>query len=211
MTPIRMLCILAVAVPLAAQQPDSAAHHGMHMGRGMGMEKGGMEMRGGGREGMMGPMGHMSDPMMTRIMVFSPNHLLMHRAVLALTDQQVAKLTALRDGAKAAGDAAHADMETHGHALATVFSTPAPDTAQLKAHFHEMQAAMAKAHWTALSAAAQARAVLTDTQRARADGWADAMEHMGPMMEHGGHDMEHDRHDHDGDHDHDRDHDSTNQ
>jgi hypothetical protein len=104
-------------------------------------------------------------------------------------------------------------METHGHALATVFSTPAPDTTQLRAHFREMLAAMAKAHWAALSSAAQARAILTDTQRARADGWADAMEHMGPMMEHGGHDMEHGEHDHDKDHDHDRDHDhdSTNQ
>jgi hypothetical protein len=188
MTPIRLLWMLALAVPLAAQQPDSAARHGMHRGMDGGMGAQGMM-------GMMGHMGQMMNPMMTRIMVFSPSHLLMHRDVLNLTDQQAARLTVLRDAAKSVEDAAKSDMEMHGRELATVFTSPSPDTTQLRAHFQVMQAAMAKAHWVALSTAAQARAVLTETQRARADGFADALEHMGPMMEHGMHDMDHDKHD----------------
>lgn len=178
-TPIRALIALALAVPLAAQQPDSAGRRGMHMGGGMGME--GM-MGQMGQMGPMGGMGAMMNPMMMRVMAFSPGHLLMRREALGLTDQQAAKLTALRDGAKGAVDAAHADMEKHGRELGAVFATPNPDTTQLKAHFQAMQAAMAKAHWATLTAAAQARAVLTDTQRARADGWADVMGHMAPTM-----------------------------
>ena len=37
-------------------------------------------------------------------------------------------------------------------------------------------AAMGQAHWAMLSAAAQARAVLTETQRGGAQGWADSMQ-----------------------------------
>jgi Spy/CpxP family protein refolding chaperone len=128
-------------------------------------------------EQMMGPM--------TRVMAFSPAHLLMHKEVLNLTDPQVAKLTALRDAMKPAHDAAMADLQTHSRAMMTVMTGASPDTTQLKLHFQAMQAAMVKGHWAMLSAAAQARGLLTDTQRARADGWADAMEHMMPMMDRG--------------------------
>lgn len=183
MNPIRIALALAViAAPLAAQQPDTSKRPGMRMdmGGGMGMMGGGM-----GMGGMMGHMGQMMGPMM-RVMVFSPGHLLAHREVLGLTDQQVSKLTALRDATQSAEQAARADADTHGRALAGVLSSANPDTAQLKAHFQEMHAAIGKAHWAALSAAARARVILTDVQRARADGWADAM---GQMMQMGGHGM----------------------
>jgi Spy/CpxP family protein refolding chaperone len=180
MSPIRLLWILALAAPLAAQQPDSAARPWMHKDGGMGME------------GMMGHGDHMMNPMMMRVTVFSPAHLLMHRDVLTLTDQQVTKLTALRDAAKTAEGAARDDAEKHGREMETAFASPSPDTTALKTHFQAMHAAMGKAHWTMLTAAAQARAVLTDTQRARAEGWADAMSRMGSMMGHGMHDGMHD-------------------
>jgi Spy/CpxP family protein refolding chaperone len=163
------LFALALAVPLAAQQPDTAKHapHGGAIGM----------------EGMMGGgmMGHMREGMgpMMRTMAFSPEHLLMHKDALHLTDQQVARLTALRDATKVSHDAATAAMRTHGELMATVMSATAPDTAQLKGHFQAMAAAMGQAHWAMISAAAQARALLTDVQRARVDGWADVMEHMG--------------------------------
>jgi Spy/CpxP family protein refolding chaperone len=168
----RLALALAVAAPLAAQQPDSAK--GWPMRRGEGMEG----------PGMMGHMMEMSDLTgpMTRGMVYSPAHLLAHRDALHLTDAQVAKLTTLRDAAQASHDAAMAEMRTHGKALATALAAPAPDTAQMKPHFQAEGAAMMQAHWAMLSAAAQARAVLTDTQRARVEGWADAMEQMMPMM-----------------------------
>lgn len=169
----RLALTLAIAGPLAAQQPDSAKGWPKRAGEGM------------GGPGMMGHMMEFSELMgpMMRNMVFTPAHLLAHKDVLHLTDAQVAKLTALQGAAQTSHDAAMAEMRTHGQALMTGMAAPAPDTAQLKPHFQAQAAAMMQAHWAMLSAAAQARALLTDTQRARVEGWADAMEQMMPMME----------------------------
>ena len=181
MKSLRMLLALAVAAPLAAQQPDSAKRP-MPMGprmerRMMGME--GMGGRGGMEDHMLGMMG----PMM-RGMVFAPGHLLERKDVLELTPQQVTRLTALRDASKSAHDAAQTDMQTHMEALSTVMKAANPDTTQLKQHFQAMQAAMGKAHWAMLSAIAQARGVLTEGQRNRVEGWADAMQmHMDQMKQ----------------------------
>jgi hypothetical protein len=65
-------------------------------------------------------------------------------------------------------------------ALAQTFQSASPDTAALRLHFQGAHVAMGKAHWTMLSAAAQAKAVLTDDQRARVERWAGAT----MMMEH---------------------------
>jgi Spy/CpxP family protein refolding chaperone len=191
MKTMRMLLALTVAVPLAAQQPDSAKKPAMPMGEmmGPGMMHGEM-MQGGmmGMQGMMGPMmGHMSQMMemmgpMMRGMGFNPANLLMHKDALNLTDQQVAKLTALRDAAKTAQDAAMAEAKTHMGELQQAFQANAPDTAALRHHFLAAHAAMGNAHFAQLRAAAQAKALLTDTQRGRVEGWMDAMEQMGSMM-----------------------------
>jgi hypothetical protein len=61
-------------------------------------------------------------------------------------------------------------------ALAQAMQAAAPDTGAVKLHFQGAHAAMGKAHWTMLSAAAQAKAVLTDEQRGRVNGWVDATE-----------------------------------
>jgi hypothetical protein len=167
MKSIRMLLALAVATPLAAQQPDSAKPM---------QRAGGMEM-----PGMMGQMMEMMSPMM-RAMAFEPDHLLARKDALELTPQQVTRLTALRDAAKTAHDAAHSDMETHVQAMAQTMKATAPDTTALKQHFQAAQAAMGRAHWAMLSAAAQARAVLTDVQRGRVEGWADMMQMHGDEM-----------------------------
>jgi hypothetical protein len=186
MKTMRMLLALTVAVPLAAQQPDSAKPPAMPMGQmmGPGMMHDGM-MQGGmmGMQGMMGQMMGMMGPMM-RSMAFAPGHLLERKDALELTPQQVTRLTALRDAMKTAHDAAHAEMQTHMDGMASVMKAGAPDTTQLKQHFQAMQAAMGRAHWSMLSAAAQARGVLNDLQRGRVEGWADAMQtHMGQMMQ----------------------------
>ena len=109
----------------------------------------------------------------------APAHLLERKDVLALTTQQVTRLTALRDAAKAAHDAAEADVKTHHDALARTMAAPAPDTAAVRQHFQAAHAAMGNAHWAMLRAAAQAKAVLTEAQRGRVDGWADAMQMRG--------------------------------
>ncbi len=143
-----------LAAPLAAQEPDMMGHGMMpHM----------MQM-----EQMMAPM--------MRGMAFAPDHLLARKDVLGLSAQQVVRLTAIRDAAKTAHDAAQADAKTHMDALAQAMQAGAPDTTALKLHFQAAHGAMGKAHLTMLTAAAQAKALLTDEQRGRVNGWVDAMQ-----------------------------------
>jgi hypothetical protein len=131
---------------------------------------------------MMSHMMEMMGPMM-RTMAFTPDHLLARKDALGLTPQQVTRLTALRDAATAAHDAAHGEMQAHMTELARAMSAGAPDTGAVKQHFQAAHAAMGRAHWAMLVAAAQARALLTDAQRGRVDGWADMMEmHQNEMM-----------------------------
>lgn len=180
-----MLLALAIAAPLAAQQPDTAKHPTpTGPGRmGQGMMHGEMgAMQGQGHMAGMGQMMEMMGPMM-RSMAFAPDHLLARKDALALTPQQVTRLTALRDAAQKTHDAAHSEMQMHMGEMTKAMEAAAPDTVQVKTHFQAAQAAMGRAHWSMLSAAAQARAILTDAQRGRVDGWADMMQgQMGQMM-----------------------------
>jgi Spy/CpxP family protein refolding chaperone len=151
------------AAPLAAQEPAHPAHPAQGQEREKMMDH------------MMPMMREMMGPMM-RVMAFTPDNLLERRDVLALTPQQVTRLTALRDAAKTAHDAAQADAKTHHDALAQAMAAPAPDTTAVRQHFLAAHAAMGNAHWAMLRASAQAKAVLTEAQRGRVEGWADAME-----------------------------------
>jgi hypothetical protein len=126
-------------------------------------------------------------------MAFTPAQLLERKDVLALTPQQVTRLTALRDEAKKAHDAAAAEAKQHRDALEKSLQASPPDTAGLRTHFQAMHSAMGNAHWTMLRAAGQARGVLTDAQRGRVDGWADAMQMQHRMMQHDDDDEEHER------------------
>ena len=176
---IHTLLALAVAAPLAAQQPDSARKPTRPMGHmGPGMMQGRMMERHGP---MMGHMSPMMGPMM-RGMGYNPEHLLMKKDQLQLTAQQITRLTALRDASKTTHDAAQADAKTHMDALHQVLQANALDTTALRQHFQAAHSAMGNAHFAMLRATAQAKAVLNDAQRGRVEGWMDAMEHMGPMM-----------------------------
>ncbi|HEX9610477.1 MAG TPA: Spy/CpxP family protein refolding chaperone [Gemmatimonadales bacterium] len=180
MTARYLLTLLAlVAAPLAAQQPvkPDTAKPGM-MGPGM-MGRGRMMGQGMQHEMMahMQQMQEMMGPMM-REMAFAPDHLLNRKDSLGLTADQVSRLTALRDPAKAAHDRAAGQAKAHMDALGKVFTAAAPDTAAARQHFQAAHQAMGDAHWAMLRAAAEARAVLTDGQRGRVEGWADAMQMM---------------------------------
>jgi len=148
--PVVALLVLA-AVPLAAQQPAMP-------------------------EMMTGPMMHEMGPAMMKMILYTPQHLLARRDALGLTIDQVDRLTALREGTKAAQDAAEAEAQAHVKELEQVASAPKPDTSALKLHFQAAHNAMGKAHWAMLAAAVQARAVLTDAQRVRVQAWADSMQ-----------------------------------
>src|SRR6266511_3113378 len=93
------LVLLALAAaPLAAQQPGMMMGHDQQM------------------------MAHMM-----RAMAFTPDHLLARKDSLNLTPQQITRLTALRDAAKTAHDAAAAAGKMHMDALAQAFQAPTPD------------------------------------------------------------------------------------
>jgi hypothetical protein len=191
--------LLLLVAPLAAQQPakpDTMPRTGMPgmmgpmmhgmapMGPGMGQGMmGGMMMS--HMQGHMQQMHEMMQPMM-RGMAFAPDHLIQRKDALGLTSQQVTRITALRDAAKTAHDAAAADGRTHMQALSQALAANAPDTVTARRHFQAAHDAMGKAQWTMLAAAAQAKALLTDMQRGRVEGWVDAMEmqqrmQMGPQ------------------------------
>jgi hypothetical protein len=147
----RLLILLAcAAVPLAAQQP--AMRHDEHS-----------------RSAMMSHMNEMMTPMMG-VMAYAPDHLLDRKESLKLTAQQVTRLTSLQDGAKKAHEQCAADAKPHMDAIAQ--SLRAGDTVALKQHFDAAHAAMGKGHWAMFGIAMQARAVLTDEQRAQVDRWA---------------------------------------
>jgi hypothetical protein len=115
-------------------------------------------------------------PAMMRMMWYTPQHLLARKDALGLTPDQVARLTALREGARAAREAAEAEAEPHMKELDQAASAPQPDTVVLKTHFAAAHAAMGKVHWLVLAAAAQAKGVLNDAQRKQLTVWADSMQ-----------------------------------
>ncbi|HLQ68822.1 MAG TPA: Spy/CpxP family protein refolding chaperone [Gemmatimonadales bacterium] len=167
--------LCCIAAPLAAQQDTTHARRPAQppraaMGRGMERgERGGMDDMVSMMHEMMGPMIH--------VVAYTPDHLLAHKDSLQLTSDQVAKLTAIRESAKAAHDAAVSDVKTHMNELSTAFQNASPDTNTLRMHFQAAHTAMGKAHWAMLTAAAQSRAVLTDAQRSKIDTWVTTMEH----------------------------------
>ena len=169
---LSLLLAACLAAPLAAQNapkapgpPDAPrGGHGdmMHQH----MMPGGMSMG----------MGMMHDGMpMQGLMVFAPQHLLGHRAALELTAQQVTRLEALRDAVKPAHDKAANAARAAGDSLQAALGAANPDTVLARRLFLAHHNAMGEAHWSMLKVTVQAKAVLTDAQRARVEGWADEM------------------------------------
>jgi Spy/CpxP family protein refolding chaperone len=156
------ISLCCIAAPLAAQDTTHARHPGMRPGMGRGMDD------------MMGMMREMMAPMMG-VIAYAPGHLLAQKDSLKLTADQVTKLTTIENTAKTAHDAGAADFKTHMGAVSQGFQAAAPDTTALRPHFEAAHAGMGKAHWAMVAAAAQARAVLTDAQRQKVDGWVNTM------------------------------------
>ena len=164
------ISLCCIAAPLAAQDTTRARHPTPRPHAGMGQRGEHGEM-----DDMMPMMREMMAPML-RVMAHTPEHLLSRKDSLKLTNDQVSKLNAIQTSAKSAHDAAAADIKSHLGGLSQAFQAASPDTNALRTHFEAAHAAMGKAHWAMLSAAAQARAVLTDTQRQKIDAWVNAME-----------------------------------
>jgi hypothetical protein len=164
------ISLCCIAAPLAAQDTTHARHPAQRPRPGMGQRGEHGEM-----EDMMPMMREMMAPMM-RVMAYTPGHLLSRKDSLKLTTDQINKLTAIQNSAKSAHDAAAADIKTHLAGVSQTFQAASPDTNALRTHFEAAHAAMGRAHWAMLSAAAQARAALTDAQRQKIDAWVNGME-----------------------------------
>jgi hypothetical protein len=164
------ISLCCIAAPLAGQDTSHARHPAPRPGAGMAQRGEHGEM-----EDMMPMMREMMAPLM-RVMAYVPQHLLSRKDSLKLTPDQISKLTAIQNSAKSAHDAAAADIKTHFGGVSQAFQAASPDTSALRTHFEAAHAAMGRAHWAMLSAAAQARAALTDAQRQKVDAWVNAME-----------------------------------
>ena len=166
------LAALILSAPLAAQEParpDTTKPGMMMSGSRCPMMRDMME---GGMRGDMvtSPEG---TPAGSRALAFSPGELLSHKENLALTSQQESRLTALRVAAESANQAALEEEKKHTEALGQTVAAPVIDTSAARLHLLGAGAARDKAQWALLRAAAQAKAVLTEAQRGRVEGWID--------------------------------------
>lgn len=151
--------ILALAAsPLLAQGHEG---HGQPQQRqGMGM-MGGMHMGGGGDQ----PMG----PLTGRFGKYAPAAVLAMKDHLALTADQLSKLTALAEAEKAEVMAAHHPAHAAHMELRKLEGAEAPDTAAMRPFFLAHHAAEGTMQWIRVTHAIQAKALLTPTQRAHVE------------------------------------------
>ena len=142
-----LLAISAVAAPLAAQ--EKSMQHKEEMGE------------------MMGGLG-----ILKTFQPFAPDVLLKHSEHLKLTADQITRLTRLRDQSALAVKEAHqAAHEAHMNLNQTLKSTP-DDTTALRRYFLEHHNGEGTMQWLRVSAALQARAVLTAEQRGTLESMA---------------------------------------
>lgn len=142
-----LLALSAVAAPMAAQ--EKPMQHKEEMG------------------GMMGGFG-----ILKPIQPFAPDALLKHGDHLKLTPDQVARLTRLRDqSAQAVKEAHHSAHEAHMSLNQTLENSP-DDTTALRRYFLEHHNGEGNMQWLRVSAALQARAILTADQRATVESMA---------------------------------------
>jgi hypothetical protein len=159
---------LAAMTSLAAQEarPPVRDHDGMM----------GMMMPEQMHQQMDGMMGGMSA--MMGIHAYDPASLLDSKSDLALSKDQIAKLDGLAAEVKIAMDHARTEMGTRHARISEQFKQANPDPAKVKADGQEAMQDMAAACGVELSAAARAKAVLTDAQRAKVDSWITGHEKM---------------------------------
>lgn len=168
--------LLGAAGTATAQQPTPQPMPGGTPGAGMAMPR---MARMAGMHGMMAEaMGPMIGDMM-KLHAFSPKILLDHSTELGLSSSQVDRLSQIDSDATKAIDQARASHQSHLKEMVDALNAATPDPKTVKAHFDAAHEAAGAMHWAQINAALGARGVLTDVQRARVQGWTDAMQHHG--------------------------------
>ena len=114
------------------------------------------------------------------VYAYGPYALLQKKADLALTADQVSNLEKLAAEVKTATQHAKAEHDTRRARIAEEFKLARPDPAKVKADGQEAVQDMAALHGVMLSAAARAKGLLTDAQRAKVDASIDQRPGPGP-------------------------------
>jgi hypothetical protein len=193
-----MLTVLATvaSLPLAAQQSDttrSGATNGPmygHMGYGhmmqshaammgsamMGSGMGGYALMSGGMMAgwMRYGMGMDSSTMlpMMRGMAFLPQRLLAERTTLKLTPAQVMRLQSIEQDMRSTHAALWQQARPQMERMALRMEESPPDTAAIQRDYNQATESMSVAHWAIISAALEAREVLTKEQRRQVEASA---------------------------------------
>ncbi len=105
---------------------------------------------------------------------YDPDRLIARREALGLTPEQVQRLESLAQEVRKARGAADSIVRARRSELEQLWREEAPNVDQLRAQAEAILQARHRAQIAALTAAAQAKALLTPEQRGRVAGWADA-------------------------------------
>ncbi len=104
---------------------------------------------------------------------YHPNRLIARREALGLTPEQVQRLESLAQEVRRAREAADSIAQARRPQLQQLWREAAPNVEQLRSQAEAILQARQRAAIAALTAAAQAKALLTPEQRGRVAGWAD--------------------------------------
>lgn len=157
--------LLAVVLGLALLVPAGlAAQRGSHGGRHPAM---------GRYSRVMGP-GERGVARQGRAVAFSPRFLLGMRETLQLTDEQVSQLEGLAGEMRDASEQQHEVMREHRDELRQAWRADRPDVDAMRTHALAMMEARQNVGLTGLTARAQAKGLLNETQRGRVQGWMEA-------------------------------------
>jgi hypothetical protein len=164
---MRALISAALVAALVAPAVAVAQQHQHQQGPGqkqpMGQHQmGGMQMGGMQMGGMMG--GGLPGPLRS-LGVYDPDKVLGMKAMLELTSDQEAKLTALAASAKKAEEEAHAPAMAAMRSLRAELEKASPDKETMKALLTAHATAEGNMQWVRVDAAMQTKALLTESQR----------------------------------------------
>lgn len=104
---------------------------------------------------------------------YNPGRLIARREALRLTAEQVQRLESLAQEVRKAREAADSIVRARRSQMVQLWSEEAPNVDRLRAEAEAVLQARQRAEIAALTAAAQAKALLTPEQRGRVAGWAD--------------------------------------
>ncbi len=104
---------------------------------------------------------------------YSPHALIARREFLALSDQQVSRMEALAEGVRSVRERAAESVQQHRDALQEAWQADQPDVSAIRRHAEALYQAQHEVRLAELTAAAEAKGLLTAEQQGKLRGWMD--------------------------------------